>query len=148
MNQRILHFSLTISVSVNLFHVCAELFHLCAVSSEKCYPPAEIECVLNSAICFRQAFSLLMKYLRACHTLHYLTEQQNCSIKTIVWLRLSLETRFVSGFRYDPQNNKWGKVASMSTRRLGVGVAVLQGYLYAVGGSDGTCPLNTGKHRL
>lgn len=47
--------------------------------------------------------------------------------------------------RYDPQLNKWTKVASMSTRRLGVGVAVLGGYLYAVGGSDGTSPLNTGK---
>ena len=33
----------------------------------------------------------------------------------------------------------------MSTRRLGVGVAVLAGYLYAVGGSDGTSPLNTGN---
>ena len=33
----------------------------------------------------------------------------------------------------------------MSTRRLGVGVAVLGGYLYAVGGSDGTSPLNTGE---
>ena len=33
----------------------------------------------------------------------------------------------------------------MSTRRLGVGVAVLAGYLYAVGGSDGTSPLNTGE---
>lgn len=33
----------------------------------------------------------------------------------------------------------------MSTRRLGVGVAVLGGFLYAVGGSDGTCPLNTGN---
>ncbi len=32
----------------------------------------------------------------------------------------------------------------MSTRRLGVGVAVLGGALYAVGGSDGTSPLNTG----
>ena len=50
--------------------------------------------------------------------------------------------------RYDPQLNKWNKVASMSTRRLGVGVAVLGGYLYAVGGSDGTSPLNTGEHLL
>ena len=47
-------------------------------------------------------------------------------------------------YRYDPQTNRWSKVASMSTRRLGVGVAVLAGYLYAVGGSDGTSPLNTG----
>jgi kelch-like protein 20 len=31
----------------------------------------------------------------------------------------------------------------MSTRRLGVAVAVLNGFLYAVGGSDGTSPLNT-----
>jgi len=50
----------------------------------------------------------------------------------------------VCAYRYDPQLNKWTKVASMSTRRLGVGVAVLGGYLYAVGGSDGTSPLNTG----
>lgn len=32
----------------------------------------------------------------------------------------------------------------MSTRRLGVAVAVLGGFLYAIGGSDGHCPLNTG----
>jgi hypothetical protein len=32
----------------------------------------------------------------------------------------------------------------MTTRRLGVAVAVLGGYLYAIGGSDGQCPLNTG----
>lgn len=47
-------------------------------------------------------------------------------------------------FRYDPKENKWTRVASMSTRRLGVAVAVLGGFLYAVGGSDGTSPLNTG----
>uniref|UniRef100_A0A8B9QTH7 Kelch-like protein 20 n=1 Tax=Anas platyrhynchos TaxID=8839 RepID=A0A8B9QTH7_ANAPL len=45
--------------------------------------------------------------------------------------------------RYDPKENKWTRVASMSTRRLGVAVAVLGGFLYAVGGSDGTSPLNT-----
>lgn len=31
----------------------------------------------------------------------------------------------------------------MTTRRLGVAVAVLGGHLYAIGGSDGQCPLNT-----
>lgn len=37
----------------------------------------------------------------------------------------------------------------MSTRRLGVAVAVLGGFLYAVGGSDGTSPLNTGiAHKI
>ena len=30
-------------------------------------------------------------------------------------------------------------------KRLGVAVAVLDGYLYAIGGSDGQCPLSTGK---
>lgn len=45
--------------------------------------------------------------------------------------------------KYDPQENRWYRVASMSSRRLGVGVAVLDGYLYAIGGSDGTSPLNT-----
>jgi hypothetical protein len=46
-------------------------------------------------------------------------------------------------FRFDPKENKWTKVASMMTRRLGVAVAVLSGHLYAIGGSDGQCPLNT-----
>ncbi|VDM84934.1 unnamed protein product [Strongylus vulgaris] len=31
----------------------------------------------------------------------------------------------------------------MGTRRLGVSVSVLNGCLYAVGGSDGQSPLNT-----
>lgn len=50
---------------------------------------------------------------------------------------------FLKHFRYDPKENKWSKVAAMNTRRLGVAVAVLGGYLYAIGGSDGHCPLNT-----
>ena len=33
-------------------------------------------------------------------------------------------------------------MCSMSIKRLGVGVAVLGGYLYAVGGSDGQTPWN------
>lgn len=48
-----------------------------------------------------------------------------------------------SSIRYDPKESKWTKVASMMTRRLGVAVAVLSGYLYAIGGSDGQCPLNS-----
>jgi hypothetical protein len=51
-------------------------------------------------------------------------------------------------FRYDPKENKWGKVAPMTTRRLGVAVAVLGGFLYAIGGSDGQCPLNTGIYNF
>lgn len=56
----------------------------------------------------------------------------------------SLSFVVYSSARYDPKENKWTRVASMSTRRLGVAVAVLGGFLYAVGGSDGTSPLNTG----
>lgn len=56
----------------------------------------------------------------------------------------SLSFSIYSFARYDPKENKWTRVASMSTRRLGVAVAVLGGFLYAVGGSDGTSPLNTG----
>ncbi len=45
--------------------------------------------------------------------------------------------------KYDPVGNKWSRVASMSTKRLGVAVVVLGGFLYAVGGSDGVSPLNS-----
>lgn len=45
--------------------------------------------------------------------------------------------------RYDPSIQRWIRVASMGTKRLGVAVAVLDGYLYAIGGSDGQCPLST-----
>lgn len=45
--------------------------------------------------------------------------------------------------RFDPKENKWSKISYMNTRRLGVAVAVLNGYLYAIGGSDGQSPLNT-----
>ncbi|TPP62737.1 Kelch protein 20 [Fasciola gigantica] len=37
-------------------------------------------------------------------------------------------------------------VASMASRRLGVGIAVLNGQLYAVGGSDGQQPLSSVEH--
>lgn len=45
--------------------------------------------------------------------------------------------------RYDARRNEWTCVAPMGTRRLGVSVSVLNGCLYAVGGSDGQAPLNT-----
>ncbi|CAF0953056.1 unnamed protein product [Didymodactylos carnosus] len=44
---------------------------------------------------------------------------------------------------YDPQTNEWSAVAQMSKQRFGVGVAVLNNLLYAVGGHDGTSYLNT-----
>lgn len=45
--------------------------------------------------------------------------------------------------KYDPEKNKWQRVAPMCARRLGVAVAVVNDMLYAVGGSDGTSPLGT-----
>jgi kelch-like protein 20 len=35
----------------------------------------------------------------------------------------------------------------MGTKRLGVAVVVLNGYLYAIGGSDGQSALSTGKEK-
>lgn len=45
--------------------------------------------------------------------------------------------------RFDPQNSEWRMVAPMSKRRCGVGVAVLNDLLYAVGGHDGQSYLNS-----
>jgi N-acetylneuraminic acid mutarotase len=45
--------------------------------------------------------------------------------------------------RYSPASNSWEAVASMSTKRDDLGVAVLDGHLYAVGGFDGSSRLNT-----
>lgn len=50
---------------------------------------------------------------------------------------------FSLGRRYDPKTNQWSSdVAPTSTCRTSVGVAVLGGYLYAVGGQDGVSCLN------
>jgi hypothetical protein len=46
-------------------------------------------------------------------------------------------------YRYDPHLNKWTLIASMSHRRAGAGVVVLDGCLYALGGFDDNSPLNT-----
>lgn len=43
---------------------------------------------------------------------------------------------FVCG-SYDPEKDAWSKVAPMASARLGVGVAVVNRLLYAVGGFDG-----------
>lgn len=83
---------------------------------------------------------LMLENLRVQHTFNVTSHPVNKAL-------LNENMQAVSGFshcRYDPKENKWTRVASMSTRRLGVAVAVLGGLLYAVGGSDGTSPLNTG----
>lgn len=45
--------------------------------------------------------------------------------------------------RYDPERDSWQLVAPMLTRRIGVGVAVINRLLYAVGGFDGTHRLSS-----
>ena len=44
---------------------------------------------------------------------------------------------------FDSETNQWKSVASMSKRRCGVGVGVLNNLLYAVGGHDGVSYLNS-----
>ena len=39
--------------------------------------------------------------------------------------------------RYDAENDVWTEISTMSARRIGVGCAVLNRLLYAVGGFDG-----------
>nr|XP_024218264.1 kelch-like ECH-associated protein 1 isoform X2 [Halyomorpha halys] len=45
--------------------------------------------------------------------------------------------------RYDPDEDRWFMVAPMNNRRLGVGVAVVNRLLYAIGGYDGKQRLST-----
>lgn len=45
--------------------------------------------------------------------------------------------------RLDPRTGEWKCVAPMMKRRCGVGVAVLNDLLYAVGGHDGQSYLNS-----
>lgn len=50
---------------------------------------------------------------------------------------------FLLFFRYDPERDQWQLVAPMLTRRIGVGVAVINRLLYAVGGFDGANRLSS-----
>ncbi len=57
---------------------------------------------------------------------------------------------FLLLFRFDLQTNQWSdEIAPTSSCRasVGVAVAVLDGYLYAIGGSNGQCPLSKGKEK-
>lgn len=46
-------------------------------------------------------------------------------------------------YRWDPVTGKWKFVAPMQNQRCSAGVAVLNGYLYAVGGRDGASCLRS-----
>ena len=64
-------------------------------------------------------------------------------LRTACLLNFAYRFNDTSSFRYDANRNEWIKAVPMSSRRLGVSVSVLDGCLYAVGGSDGQTPLNT-----
>lgn len=53
------------------------------------------------------------------------------------------EVVFFLWCRYDPEKDQWQLVAPMLTRRIGVGVAVINRLLYAVGGYDGANRLSS-----
>ena len=46
-------------------------------------------------------------------------------------------------FRYDASSDTWKQVACMNKKRCGVGIAVLDNFIYAVGGHDGASYLNS-----
>ena len=52
-------------------------------------------------------------------------------------------TELSSAERYNPNTNTWSPIVAMMSRRSGVGLAVVNGQLYAVGGFDGTTYLKT-----
>ena len=45
--------------------------------------------------------------------------------------------------RYNPDEDKWTYISTMRTKRIGVGCAVVNRLLYAVGGYDGNNRLNS-----
>lgn len=57
--------------------------------------------------------------------------------RSIVVCRFDGATGLSSAEALDTREGVWRPIASMSTRRSSVGVAVLGGKLYAVGGYDG-----------
>ena len=84
-------------------------------------------------------------YVRTCSTVHgrITSLVQSCICEYAIRLSSMTFTLPPPPPRYDPAINQWCQVSSMTTKRLGVAVAVLEGQLYAVGGSDGNTPLST-----
>jgi kelch-like protein 19 len=50
-----------------------------------------------------------------------------------------------NNLRYDPEEDRWTSIKPMHTKRLGVGVAVVNRLLYAIGGYDGTERLSSAE---
>ena len=61
---------------------------LCADWSEACFPPADIEHVLNSAMCFQPAADKSEDVLRVANVI----TQSSCGLRSMVWLGLQFTT--------------------------------------------------------
>lgn len=63
-----------------------------------------------------------------------------------IQVRILLNFRWYQKSRqiiFSPVTNSWSPIVAMTSRRSGVGLAVVNGQLYAVGGFDGTAYLKT-----
>lgn len=45
--------------------------------------------------------------------------------------------KYFLSYRYDPDEDRWTSIKPMKNKRLGVGLAVVNRLLYAIGGYDG-----------
>lgn len=62
----------------------------------------------------------------------------------IEWIQcLSYKTIHQFIFSYDPETDRWMNIKPMHTKRLAVGVAVVNRLMYAIGGFDGLNRLHT-----
>ena len=76
---------------------------------------------------------------------------EDCLVVAIYWSYFQIYavggrddcTELSSAERYNPNTNTWSPIVAMMSRRSGVGLAVVNGQLYAVGGFDGTTYLKT-----
>ena len=62
-----------------------------------------------------------------------LTSQHSGKVIEIFYY-INVNSHFLS--RYDPKSNQWTYVAPMQVKRKHLGVAVIDNYLYSVGGRD------------
>jgi hypothetical protein len=63
---------------------------------------------------------------------------QDCVCLALLYINVQVQSLFITIFRYDPDLDRWTMLASMATKRIGVGVAVVNRLLYALGGFDGS----------
>jgi len=75
----------------------------------------------------------------------YFVSYDHMEYMTLVSSLLSFWTNQIILFRYDPVLDTWTKMAPMLQHRSGASAAVLDGFLYVIGGTDGDIALNSGQ---